>query len=132
MYYCTDCGKKFDTCKVSYERHGFEFAPFEEFLFCPYCSSDRIKELKVRYCRCCGKKLTDFKRWYCNDECKRRGEKLWRIEREKRRRLQSNSLMKIVSKIEQYNITHGTNYSYGAFVANILPKMSKREAEEYI
>lgn len=132
MYYCTDCGKRFESPKVIYERHGLKFSPFEEFLFCPHCSSDRIKETEVRYCRCCGKKLSDKRKWYCNNDCKLRGEKLWRIEKERRRRMEGNSLIRIAAKIEQYNKAHCTNYSYGFFVANILPKMPKIEAREYI
>lgn len=132
MYYCTDCGKEFENPKVRYERHGMGEAPFEEYLYCPHCSSDSIKEETLRYCRCCGRKLPDKRRWYCNNDCKTRGEKLWRIERERRRRLEGNSIIRISAKIEQYNKAHGTNYSYGFFVANVLPKMPKMEAREYI
>ena len=129
MYYCTDCGRKFEEPNIAYIKQPYSM---EEIVYCPNCYSENIREEDARYCRCCGKKLKDKKRWYCSEECKKRGELLWKIQRERKRREKGSSLIKLSVKIEEYNKAHGTTLSYGFFVANVLPKMSKEERKEYI
>ncbi|MCQ2478074.1 MAG: hypothetical protein MJ091_02490 [Clostridia bacterium] len=82
-------------------------------------------EEKIFHCRCCGARLKDGKTEYCNERCRRRGQRLWRLEQIRRRKWLSDPIGHTVRNVEEYNKSHGTNLSYGQFVAQVLPKLVK-------
>ena len=47
---------------------------------------------------------------------------MWRRERLRRRLLKANPISRIIKAADEYNASHGTNYSYGEFVAYIIPE----------
>ena len=125
MLICSDCGSQFEKPEIYLETHGFNAPPFEERRCCPFCKSANIHEKALTHCRCCGAKLPEG-REYCSESCRRRGEAMWRAERLRRRLAKANPISRIIKETEEYNKTHGTDYSYGEYVAYILPKNKKK------
>ena len=125
MYYCNDCGREF-TCAAQFkETHGFSNPPFEKVSCCPFCGSTEIEEAPPVYCKCCGAKITG-KGDYCSDSCRAKGEAMRRRELKRRRALYFSALYETVRKADIYNNQHGTNYTYGQFVAYIEPKLGRK------
>ncbi len=122
MYFCTDCKKNFFDPKVYFERHAFLPPPYEKHIVCPYCESENIIFLKARHCKCCGARLP-YKNSgdYCDDACRKRGERLWKTQKERREKRNESPIYKTVRALVEYNKTHGTHLSYGQFEA-ILKK----------
>lgn len=86
---------------------------------CPLCKSTNIHEKNLTHCRCCGAKLTHGGE-YCSEDCRIRGEEMWRRERLHRRLVNANPISRIIKETEAYNKAHGTDYSYGEYVAYVL------------
>lgn len=126
MLICSDCGSQFEKPDTYRETHGFNSPPFEEKRCCPFCKSTNIHEKNLTHCRCCGAKLTDGGE-YCSEACRRRGEEMWRRQRRMRRLAKANPISRIVREVEEYNRAHGTDYSYGKYVAYILSEGNKNE-----
>lgn len=124
MYYCSDCGCEFETAEVYKETHGFLYPPFEERSCCPNCKSENIRLKNISHCRCCGAKLNG-KKEYCSETCRTKGEAMWKAERKKRKLGRTSPLNRIVLETEEYNKKHRTSYSYGQYVALIMPKLKK-------
>lgn len=132
MYICKDCNKHFSEPKTIFERHGLDNPPFERTAVCPSCGSSAVREERKSYCRCCGARLKNGAYGYCNDSCRKKGE-LLRIRQEQSRRiLREGALSRLVCGVKKYNAEKGTDYSYGQFVAVVLPRLSKGEAKKYI
>ncbi len=127
MYECTDCGQKFDRPVYVSEKHGLDNPPFERTALCPACKGSNFRELPPRYCRCCGAKISHLKGEYCSETCEKRGIALRAKDHLRAQQRQTNPLEQIVRQAETYNRIHGTRYSYGQFVALILPKCKKGE-----
>ena len=121
MFICKKCGYEFSDPKKIYETHGLESSPYEELFVCPACKSQSISEKMVTHCRCCGAKLKDSNAEYCSESCKNRGERLREIEQRKRKVLTDSPLSEIVRRVKAYNKKHNTNYSYGQYVAIVIP-----------
>ena len=100
MIVCSDCGSEFEKPEIYREAHSLSAPPFEERRCCPFCNGDE----------------------YCSDRCRERGEAMWRRERLRRRLLKANPISRIIKAADEYNAAHGTNYSYGEFVAYIMPE----------
>lgn len=116
MYYCTDCKKRFFDPKIYFERHDNLPPPYEKHILCPYCESEKITYLEARHCKCCGAKLPyNNKGDYCDCACKRRGEKLWRLEAKRRKERLLSPLYSAVRELEEYNKENGINMSYGKY-----------------
>lgn len=122
MFYCDNCGASFDAAKKVLETHGNTTPPFEKNLVCPFCNSDSFHEKSNTHCRCCGAKLKSTDTDYCSDTCRIRGIKLRERERKRKRLLSTHPINEVIRQLEIYNKEHNTNYSYGQFVALILPK----------
>lgn len=120
MYICKDCNKRFLTPRVYFEPRGEAGPPYERFLICPNCSSDNFEPMEIKYCKCCGKRLPENKKDYCNNRCRVNGQKLFIKELRKRRALQSDPIFETVLAAEEYNKQNGTSYSYGQYVAKVL------------
>lgn len=115
MYYCQDCKKNFEFAQVVFERHGLENPPFERILRCPFCHSDRFKELVSSHCKYCGSRLS-IEGDYCSDYCKRLGEKMWERQRNLAE-LKKRSLLEVTLKeLDSYNKAHNTRLSYGQYI----------------
>lgn len=127
MYHCQDCKQKFEKPLVEEERHSLTNPPFERYAVCPYCFSERIEEIKTLYCRYCGLPLKDGHTAYCDATCRRKGKRLWHQKQTIVRSMGDNKIGHTVLKLNKYNFEHGTNYSYGQFVALILPKLAKSQ-----
>lgn len=121
MYCCTDCKKTFFNPRECYETHGLKTPPFERHLVCPYCKGS-VVPVEVAHCRYCGARLPEGATEYCNNACRHRGEILWRREARRRKLLHDNPISQLIRMVEQYNREHKTNYSYGQYVALILPQ----------
>ncbi len=119
MYRCTDCEKVFISARTVFETHGMVSPPYERRKVCPVCGSENFTEMVVRHCRCCGARLKEGRYDYCDESCRIRGEKLWQRQARRRRRYESSPLYMKVAKIERYNREHGTDLSYGQYVALI-------------
>ncbi len=122
MFYCKNCGYFFYKPHKIYENHGMKNPPFEEHYVCPSCNSNKITEKKITHCRCCGAKLFNSDSEYCSERCKNRAEKLYALEQKRRRLRDESPINEIIKKVKAYNLLNGTNYSYGQYVALILPK----------
>ena len=59
---------------------------------------------------------------YCSEACRIRGENLRNLERKKRKLLEDSPLNEIVRMTTAYNRQNNTNYSYGQYVAFVIPK----------
>lgn len=122
MYRCTDCKGIFMSARSVYEHHGLAGQPYERRLVCPICGGEEFVPLEAKHCRCCGARLPAGRYEYCNDECRRRGERLWKKQRERRKQRELNPLNMLVAEAQQYNREHGTDYSYGHYVAYVKGK----------
>ncbi len=123
MYYCNNCGNEFSAPKKIYEPHFFCDTPFEIMYICPHCKSGNFREKIKTHCRCCGAKLTAEREEYCCDACRRKGEQLWKMEFKRKKRGILEPITLIIRDCNRYNKLHGTNYSYGQYVAFIEPKI---------
>ena len=121
MYECQDCGHHFKFFVQDSEKHGLNTPPYEKYGKCPVCSSGYIREVKVAHCRYCGARLPAGKTDYCNEDCRTRGNELWKREAIRKNLRNTDPLVIMMKQTEEYNRIHGTNYSYGQFVAFILP-----------
>lgn len=122
MLICKKCGYEFNNPRKIYENHSLEHSPYEPLEVCPNCNSSEIAEKAVSHCRCCGAKLKSGQTQYCSTACEQRGERLRNIEKRKRKIFEESSLSEIVRRVKYYNKKNNTNYSYGQYVAIILPK----------
>lgn len=127
MYYCHDCGSHFEKPCKTYSTHSFTSPPYEKIYCCPSCKSESISEKNTTHCRCCGAKLRRGAVEYCSDACKNKGEKLWKKEIKRRQLSSSNPINLIMRELESYNKAHGTNYSYGQYVAIIMPEEKNKK-----
>ena len=125
MYYCQDCGVEFEMPLIVTETHSLTTPPYEKLYVCPSCKGMSYREKLSTHCRCCGAKLLNTNSDYCNDECKKRGKAMWEAERKRRRLTFTNPIAIIIRETEEYNRSHGTNYSYGQYVAFIRPEVKK-------
>lgn len=125
MFYCKDCGINFQKPKKIIETQGLTSPPFEKNYICPKCKSSNISERVTRYCRYCGRTLKYNSGNYCNENCKKAGEKLWNKQIKRKTKEDSSELNLIVRETEKYNKEHGTNLSYGQYVAFHLKKVKK-------
>ena len=117
MYHCKDCGEKFVKARIFFDGHGLSSPPYERRYICPICGGEDIHETEDRHCRCCGARLKEGRYDYCDDSCRKRGEKLWHRQARRQKRYESDPLHIKVAKIERYNREHGTCLSYGKYVA---------------
>lgn len=129
MYYCPECGLQFEKPIKKYSTHGFDSPPYEKIYCCPSCNGIDFFEKNTTHCRCCGAKLKQGKIDYCSEACEKKGKKLWIKEMRRRKLFNSNPINRIVRDLKVYNKTHGTNYSYGQYVAIILPMEKRKNAE---
>lgn len=128
MYYCTDC-KIFieDPKQKNFKINGRT----ERRAVCPVCGENLVL-LKPEYCRYCGARLKDAAGdGYCGDECRRLGKKLWTRELRRRRRIKADPIARILRMLTDYNREHKTKYSYGQFVALVLPKLEACRRKAY-
>lgn len=122
MLICKNCGYTFEKPRKIYETHGLLNPPYESLSVCPNCNSQEFAEKIFTHCRCCGAKLKGGEEGYCSKACEEKGERLRSIEKRKRKILEESPLSEIVRRVKYYNMEHGTNYSYGQYVAIIMPK----------
>ena len=128
MYYCTDCNiyiedPKFKNFKVD--------AGTQKVALCPACGA-RLAPFKPEFCRYCGRKLTAAASGaYCDETCRRLGKKLWTRELVRRRKIKDDPLARILRLLTNYNREHGTNLSYGKFVAFVLPGLKTGKGKAY-
>ena len=127
MYRCQDCEKNFSSAKRIYDENTADSPPYEKHLVCPYCESENIGFIKVYHCRCCGARLPFGVTDYCNEKCKKRGQKLWNREQKRKNQLKFDPIYIMTEMVDDYNKKHNTKYSYGQFVALVLPKIIKEE-----
>ena len=125
MYYCSDCGREFETAAVSTETHGLASPPFEEACLCPLCGSGNIKPKAVYYCRCCGAKLGADEKEDCSPSFRKRGEEMRRRELKKKKLIFSSPLFQTVREANEYNEKNHPDYSYGQYVTLIKPYLKK-------
>lgn len=130
MYQCRDCGYRFEYTASVFERHGLDNPPYERIAVCPNCKSTDFSEITVDHCRCCGARLTGNQKEYCNDSCRRNGERMWERERVRRQYRKSNPLSVLIDEADAYNRAHGTCYTYGQYVAFIQPDILEGEKED--
>ena len=129
MYQCEECNRRFEMPKKVIETHGQTSPPFEVFYVCPFCNSTSYKKIKIKYCKCCGRRLNNSNDNYCNDNCRITAAKLYRREELRKQAITISPLNKLINEVLKYNKTHGTNYSYGQYVAIIKPKLSEDNNE---
>ncbi len=123
MYICKDCKKKFAVPFTFFEEHGLDTPPYEKFTVCPHCKGENIKIIETRHCKCCGARLKYENRGeYCNERCRKRGERLWKLEEQRRKKRMNSPLNEVLNKLKEYNEEHKTRLSYGQFVAKVLVK----------
>ena len=82
-------------------------------------------EKNALHCRYCGARLKEGRTEYCNDLCRRAGQYLWQKQQRRRRKWLNSPLSHIVARVEEYNRANKTTYSYGYFVAYIVPELIK-------
>lgn len=123
MYHCNECKNEFTAPERTVETHGLSLPPYEVLSLCPVCKSTDIEEI-THYCKCCGARLKEDAE-YCSERCRTRGEEI--LEREQRRRefLNTSPLLTAMREADEYNRTHGTDYSYGQYTAIIEPKIKR-------
>lgn len=117
MYYCQDCGFEFPAPQKIFEKHSLEKPPFETFFVCPSCKGVNYALKVSSHCRCCGAKLTEGQRDYCNASCRESGKKMWEAERKRRALNFANPIAVIVRETDEYNKKNGTKLSYGQYIA---------------
>lgn len=125
MYYCAECGSKFDKTKIIYEKHNLSNPPYEKIICCPLCGSNQVEEKNVSHCRCCGIKLKNQDNEYCSRECEQKGKKLWRLQNKKLRTQKSHPINIILRELEEYNKRNNLSLSYGQYIAYV--KFAKRK-----
>ncbi|MBO4467883.1 MAG: hypothetical protein J5766_01145 [Clostridia bacterium] len=117
MYYCTDC-KNFFNDPIKFKEKDYAFGEHCEIsLFCPHCKSSYIKKTEAEYCRCCGRRLRKGQHIYCSRACMKNGDRLYKLQKERKARLMDSPIYVIVRKLREYNEKHKTNLSYGQFVS---------------
>lgn len=57
MYKCVACDSCFEAPRKTYETHGLDTPPYEEFFTCPHCRSDFVEEAFL--CDICGEYTVD-------------------------------------------------------------------------
>lgn len=130
MLICKTCGAEFNETKFITEAHGFELPPYEKIAVCPFCNSSSVEEKAVTHCRCCGARLELNENGYCSAACKEKGEKL-RLKELKRKQERFNSpINEILRKCDEYNRQNKTHYSYGQYVALILPNSRGKKCKK--
>ncbi len=115
MYICQDCEKEFNLPEKIFEKHGLTERPFEAISVCPECGSSKITQKVFSHCRCCGAKLRDGSREYCDSTCRRRGEKMWADQRKRLKEREKNPLILAIREVEAYNKANGSRLSYGQY-----------------
>ena len=125
MYECTDCGQRFEKPAYYYEKHGLDTPPYEKIAVCPTCKGSHFHEARAIYCRFCGARLHGDAADYCNDTCRKQGVRLRRKEALHLYQSRNHPVVQVTRLLEIYNREHGTRYSYGQFVALILPKIGQ-------
>lgn len=129
MLICKTCGAEFQEAVFLTETHGILAPPYEKIAVCPFCNSSSIEKKELTHCRCCGARLQESNNGYCSENCKEKGEKL-RLKELKRKRERYNSPINVILReCQYYNIENNTNYSYGQFVALILPKIRGKKCK---
>jgi len=123
MFYCNNCGFDFEKPLKLFDKHNLDNPPYEELSVCPACKSQNIKEKTVTHCKCCGARLGEGVIDYCSENCRENGIRLRNIENRKRKIRLESPLNILVRQVENYNKQNNTKYSYGQYVALILPKM---------
>jgi len=126
MYYCPDCGLEFEKPLKTFCTHSFTSPPYEKKYCCPDCKGESFFEKNTTHCRCCGAKLRSGAIEFCSDSCRKKGEKLWKREIKRRKLNTENPINNIVRQLEIYNKTHGTDYSYGQYIAIIIPMENRK------
>ena len=126
--YHRDCYEKLGRC-IHSPAHAADYEwkfPYQEseLCTCPSCGERTLRS--EEHCRCCGAKLTSSGNEYCSDACRRRGEEMWRRERIRRKLANANPISRIIKETEEYNRAHGTDYTYGEYVAYILPGVGEK------
>lgn len=130
MYECQDCGHIFEVAAKVTERHGLDTPPFEEYGVCPACSSQFFRKAEVPHCRCCGARLPAGITEYCNETCRKRGTELRMLEEARMNQRRTDPLHVLVRQIDEYNRIHNTRYSYGQYVALILPRLKGKKKRD--
>ena len=128
MYYCTDCKIHIENPKAVKRKT----ASGEKIkLLCPVCLNELIVSAP-EYCRYCGVKLNSQNEdGYCSDECKRAGKRLWTRELRRRQKIKDDPIARILRMLTSYNRENNTKYSYGQFVALVLPKLNRARKKAY-
>lgn len=129
MLICKTCGAEFEEAVFLTETHGLSNPPYEKNAVCPFCNSSLIEEKEITHCRCCGARLKESNYGYCSDSCKEKGEKLRQKELKRKRERYNSPINEILRKCQDYNNQNKTNYSYGQFVALILPKLRGKKCK---
>ena len=127
MYSCLECGYEFQNPIRLTEKHNLSCPPYENIYVCPHCKANTFKEVKISHCHCCGAKLNENQIDYCSEECKLRGEKLWKKEVKRKKLLADSNLYKLVREVELYNRRNKTSYSYGQYVALVKTKRRNKK-----
>ena len=128
MYYCTDCkiyveDPKYKNFKISGKR--------ERQALCPVCLK-KLVNAEPDYCRYCGNRLYAAENdGYCSDTCRRMGKRLWTKEINRRKKIKTDPIARILRMLTSYNKEHNTKYSYGQFVSLVLPKLERRKIKAY-
>lgn len=130
MYVCIECGLKFENPLQLEEKHNLNSPPFESISVCPRCKTTNFKSEAVRYCRCCGVRLSSTKADYCSDRCETNGKKLWQKEFAHKNILYESEIYKLVRMVDEYNLKNRTRLSYGQFVALITLKKKRGKRNE--
>ena len=116
MFICNKCGLSFETPAISYITHGLDTPPYESVVRCSSCLSTDIEFKAKSYCGFCGLEIKEGEK-YCNSYCEKMGEEYFRREEERRKQIAEFDVSKAIAEVEEYNRTHGTNYSYGRYFA---------------
>lgn len=130
MYECQDCRHIFDVAKKITERHGLDTPPYEEYGVCPACGSGYFHRITVLHCRCCGARLPTGKSEYCNEACRKRGIEMRKRDEMRQHRRRNDPIQVLVRQIDEYNRVHNTRYSYGQYVALILPRLKGKNKND--
>ncbi len=118
MYRCMYCKSKFNKPEIMYETDVSGFKTGKAIAVCPVCGKREIEKSESRHCKCCGARLSDANKTdYCNAACRRRGERLWTAQEERKRKKLLSPLSQILKELEEYNKAHKTRLSYGRFIA---------------
>ena len=123
MFYCSDCDFEFEKPYKLYEKHGMTSPPYELLSVCPNCKGTNFYEKITTHCRSCGARLMNNEKDYCSKKCRENGENLSKIERRRRKQMSESPLNEIIRQVNAYNKQNNTKYSYGQYVALILPKI---------